>query len=99
MLPEDALERDGIGGKPGDTLAQLLNSHGLLVEVEAEESLVINVRFLLDIQRSGVLSIKLLRDIGGRIVKFFEKFGLRANTLAKISLLELVAKRRTAIVR
>lgn len=43
LLLEDVLERLGISSKLGDALAQLLDGHLLLVEVEAEERLVVDV--------------------------------------------------------
>jgi hypothetical protein len=46
---KDVLEGDGIGGKFGNTLAQLLDRHLVLVEVEAEQRLVVDVRLLLDV--------------------------------------------------
>jgi hypothetical protein len=62
LFLEDALESDSISSELADTLSELLNSHLVLVEVEAEESLVFDVRLLLDVQRRGLRSIKLLGD-------------------------------------
>ncbi|KAI6752918.1 hypothetical protein HG531_005087 [Fusarium graminearum] len=42
LLLEDALEGDSIGSELANTLSELLNSHLVLVEVEAEESLVLD---------------------------------------------------------
>ena len=50
LLPQNALERDRVGCKLGDALAQLVGGHGALVEVEAEERLVVDVRDLLDVE-------------------------------------------------
>lgn len=49
LLLEDILEGDGVRGKLGDTLPQLLNGHLLLVEVEAEQRLVVQVGALGDV--------------------------------------------------
>jgi hypothetical protein len=47
---EGVLEGDGIGGEFGDTLTELLDGHLVLVEVEAEEGLVIDVGLLLKVE-------------------------------------------------
>ena len=60
LLLKDALERNSICSKLRDTLSKFLNGHGFLVEVEAEQSLVVEIFALLDIQARGVLSIELL---------------------------------------
>jgi hypothetical protein len=54
LLAKDVLERHGVGCKLGNTLAELLNGHLVLVEVEAEVGLVVNVRLLLEVERAGV---------------------------------------------
>lgn len=61
---DDILERDGIGGELADTLAQLLDGHLVLVEVEAEQRLVLEVRLLLDVERGGGRGVQLLGDGG-----------------------------------
>ena len=43
LLLEDILEGDGVSSELADTLAELVNGHGVLVEVEAEEGLVVEV--------------------------------------------------------
>ena len=43
LLSDDVLQRDGISSELADSLTQLLNRHLLLVEVEAEERLVLDV--------------------------------------------------------
>lgn len=55
LLAQDVFKRDGISSEFRDTLAELLDSHLVLVEVEAEVGLVIDVALLLKIERAGVL--------------------------------------------
>lgn len=43
LLLEDILEGDGVSSELADTLAELVDGHGVLVEVEAEEGLVVKV--------------------------------------------------------
>ena len=43
LLLEDILEGDGVSSELADTLAELVDGHGVLVEVEAEEGLVVEV--------------------------------------------------------
>ena len=72
LLPENVLKCDGVGGEFGDTLTQLLNSHLLLVKVEAEVGLVLDVSLLLNVERSRLRSIKLRGDIVLGVVELFE---------------------------
>lgn len=60
LLAEDVLEGDGVGGELADALGELVDGHGVLVEVEAEESLVLEVGLLLDVELGDVLSLQLL---------------------------------------
>ena len=53
LLLDDVLKGDGISGELADTLTQLLDGHLVLVEVEAEERFVVDVRLLLDVERRG----------------------------------------------
>jgi hypothetical protein len=76
LFLEDALESDSISSELADTLSELLNSHLVLVEVEAEESLVLDVRLLLDVERRGLRSIELLRDRLGGVEEVLEQVGL-----------------------
>jgi hypothetical protein len=48
----------------------------VLVEEEAELGLVVDVRLLLDVERAGILSDKLLGNLVGRVVKRLEEVGL-----------------------
>ena len=81
LLLEDVLEGDGVGGELGDTLAQLLDGHLLLVEVEAEDGLVVDVGLPLDVEAVGVRGIELLGDGLLRVVEVLEKVGLRAVSI------------------
>ena len=76
LLAEDVLEGNGISSEFRDTLAELLGGHLVLVEVEAEGSLVVDVALLLDVERAGVGSIELLRDGVGGVVELLEEVGL-----------------------
>ena len=73
---EGILEGDGISGELADTLAELVNGHWVLVEVEAEVGLVVNVRLLLQVERAGVGRIQLLGDRVLRVVELLEQVGL-----------------------
>ena len=59
---DDLLKSLGISSELGDTLTELLNRHLVLVEVEAEERLIVEVRLLLDVQGVCGLSLQLLWD-------------------------------------
>jgi hypothetical protein len=62
LLLDDALEGDGVGGELADALAQLLDGHLVLVEVEAELGLVVDVRLLLEVKAGGAGGVELLGD-------------------------------------
>lgn len=55
-----------------------MNGHGVLVEVEAEETLVVEVLLLLDVEVGSVSSIELLGDGVGAVVEVLEKVGLQS---------------------
>lgn len=76
LLAQDVLERDGISSEFRDALAELLDSHLVLVEEEAELGLVVDVALLLDIERAGVLGDELLGDFVGGVVELLEQVGL-----------------------
>ena len=76
LLLEDALEGDGIGGELADTLTELLDGHLVLVEVEAEEGLIVDVGLLLEVQSSGLLSVELLGDGLLGVEEVLEQVGL-----------------------
>lgn len=62
LLLEDTLEGNGVSSELADTLTELLDGHLVLVEVEAEEGLIVDVGLLLEVQSSGLLSVELLGD-------------------------------------
>ena len=76
LLLDDLLKGDGISGELADTLTQLLDGHLLLVEVEAEERLVADVRLLLDVERRGGGSVELLGDGVVRVDELLQQVGL-----------------------
>lgn len=63
LLAEDVLKGDGVSGEFRDTLAELLDGHLVLVEVEAEIGLVVDVGLLLDVELAGILGDELLGDV------------------------------------
>lgn len=65
LLSENVLECDGISREFRDTFAKLVDSHGILVEVEAEQRLVFDVGLLWDIQGFRILGIELLGYLVG----------------------------------
>lgn len=74
---ENVLEDNGIGGELGDTLAELLDGHGFFVEVEAEESFIVEVLALGDVERGNVGSVELLGDGVGGVQEILQKVGLQ----------------------
>lgn len=76
LLLDDALEGDGISSKLGDTFSKLLDGHLFLVEVEAEESLVIQVAALGDVKVRGTGGVELLRHSGVGVVELLKEVGL-----------------------
>jgi hypothetical protein len=76
---DDALEGDGVGSELADALAELLDGHLVLVEVEAEHGLAVDVRLLLEIERAGGGGIELLGDGGIRVEEVLEEVGLLAR--------------------
>lgn len=76
LLLEDVLEGDSVSSELADTLAELVNGHGVLVEVEAEESLVVEVLLLLNVELGGSGSVELLGDCVLAVVQLLEEVGL-----------------------
>lgn len=76
LLLEDTLEGNGVSSELADTLAELLDGHLVLVEVEAEESLIVDVGLLLEVQSSGLLSVELLGDGLLGVEELLEQVGL-----------------------
>jgi hypothetical protein len=79
---EGVLEGDGIGGEFGDTLTELLNGHLVLVEVEAEEGLVIDVGLLLKVEGRGSGGVELLGNGVGGVDELLEQVGLEMELAA-----------------
>ena len=65
LLPQDPFERNRIRRELGDALAQFLDGHLVLIEVEAVKGLVVEVVALRDVERLGVLCVEFLRDLVG----------------------------------
>lgn len=76
LLLEDLLEGDGVSSKLADTLAELVDGHGVLVEVETEGGLVVEVRLLLEVELGGVGSVELLGNLVLAVVELLEEVGL-----------------------
>lgn len=81
LLLENVLEGNGVSRELGDTLAELLDGHLLLVEVEAEGGLVVDVGLLLDVEAGSVGSIELLGDGLLGVVEILKKVGLRSVSI------------------
>jgi len=75
-LLQDTLEGNGIRSELRNTLPQLLDRHSLLVEVEAEQCLVIDVGLLLDVECLGFFSLEHLRHFVGLSVKLLQEVRL-----------------------
>lgn len=73
---EEILQSHSIGGELGDTFAELLDGHGLFVEVESEESLVLEVGALRDVEGSSSGGVEFLGDGGGGVQEILEEIGL-----------------------
>lgn len=76
LLLKDLLKSLGISSELANALAELVDGHGLLVEFETEQRLVVEVLLLLDVESSGVLGVELLGDRVLAVVKVLEKVGL-----------------------
>ena len=83
LLFEDALERDRIGSKLGDTLSELLHGHRFFVEVKSELGLIIEVLLLFYVESLGILGVQLLGYLFFRVVEILEVVGLRATMSVK----------------
>lgn len=73
---EDLLQGLGVSSELADTLAQLLDGHLVLVEVEAECRLVVEVALLLDLEVVGVVSLELPWHGLGGVLELLEQVGL-----------------------
>ncbi len=81
LLPQHILKRNGISRELGDALAQLLDGHLVLVEVEAVEGLIVEVVALGDVERLGVFGVEFLGHFVRRGVEVFEEVGLMRRNL------------------
>jgi hypothetical protein len=77
LLLEDLLKGDGVSSELADALAELVDGHGVLVEVEAEETLVVEVWLLLEVELAGFRSDELLGDLVLAVVELLEEVRLR----------------------
>lgn len=77
LLPEDRLQSFRIGSELADALAELVDSHRLFVEIEAEERLIVKVLLLLNVERGGCRSIELLGNIFLAVVQLLKERRLR----------------------
>jgi hypothetical protein len=73
---QSLLQSNRISSKLADTLAELVNGHWVLVEVESEVGLVVNVRLLLDVKVGGILGLELLWDWVGGVLELLEEVWL-----------------------
>lgn len=76
LLLKLLLQGHRIRSKLRDALAQLLRSHGVLVEVEAELGLILDVGALRYIQFCGVSRVQLLRHWVGRVIQLLQEVRL-----------------------
>lgn len=95
LLLDNVLERDGIGSELADTLAELLNGHLVLVEVEAEVSLVRDVRLLLNVEGACRAGLELLGNSLLGVLELLQQAGGDGQVIAtsKLSDLANVAER------
>jgi hypothetical protein len=89
LLAEDVLEGDSVSSEFRDTLAELLDGHLVLVEVEAELGLVVDVALLLEVERVGAVGVELLGDGVLRVVKLLEQVGGNGEVVASSELSDL----------
>ena len=76
LLLEGVLKSHGVGSELRDTLAQLLSSHGVFVEVEAECGLVVDVGLLVKIEVGGLTGVELFGNRVGGVDEVFEQIWL-----------------------
>lgn len=97
LLLQQVLQRHRIRRKLRDTLAQLLRRHGILVQQEPEQRLVVEVRHLGDVQLGRVLAGQLLGHRRRRVVHFLQQVRRDGQVVAsrQLSNLSRVTERRT----
>ena len=86
LLLQDTLQRDCVGGKLADALTKLVGCHGVLVEVEAEEGFVVDIRDLLDVKTGGCTGVEFLGYVVLAVVEVFEEIWLevKGGTVSKM---------------
>lgn len=72
LLPENIFQGDCVGSELRDPFPQFLHSHGLFVEVEAEQRFVIDVGFFWNVELLRVTGNQFLREVVRRVVQLFE---------------------------
>lgn len=77
LLLEQLLQSDRVRRELGDTLTELLRGHGILVQFEAEQSLILDVAALGDVKARSIGCVELLGDRVGRVVELLQEVGLR----------------------
>lgn len=95
LLLENVLQGDSVCGELADALGELVHGHGVLVEVEAEVTLVRQVALLLNVQRCSRLRLQLLGDCVGAVVELLQEVGCNGEviTASKLSDLTNAAER------
>lgn len=86
LLLQQLLQGDGVSRELGDTLTQLLDRHLVLVEVEAEERLVVQVAALGDVQVGSTSRVKLLGDRVLGVVQLLQEVGLEVSVSLPIQI-------------
>jgi hypothetical protein len=78
LLLQQRLQSHRVRRELGDTLAQLIDSHGVFVELEAEERLVVEVAALGDVHSRSARRVELLGHGVGRVVQLLQEVGLES---------------------
>lgn len=81
-LLQQLLQSHRILGEFRDTLTQLVDGHGVFVEVKAEGRLVVEIGALGNIKPGSTRRVKLPRDGGGGVVKLLQEGRLRDNLVS-----------------
>jgi len=85
LLPEDVLESLGVSSELADTLAELVDGHCDLVEVETEETLVVEVALLLNVELGHIGCVELLWEALLAVVELLKETRLRVLSAWKRS--------------
>jgi hypothetical protein len=97
LFPEDALEEYSISSEFADTLRQFLDSHGVLVEFEAEKPLVVEVCPLLNVELLNIINLELLGHRIFAVIQLFQETWRDGKVVAssKLGYLTKIAERST----